>query len=449
MCLSSQVNHFHYGGYKSLSGEKNRWKAPLAERMRPQSLDEFLGQDHILGPGKMLRSAIEKDSFPSFIIWGPPGCGKTTLSRIIKSKTSGYMVSLAAVSSGVKDVRNVIKEADIRRKKLHQKTVLFIDEIHRFNKAQQDAFLPHVEKGAVVLIGATTENPYFEVISPLLSRTRIYRMEPLKEKHLRQIIDHALRDKDRGLAEFNAELSDDAYRFLIDASGGDARIALNALETAVMVVDPGEDGIRRINENHLLDSIQSGKTLYDRTGEEHYNTISAFIKSVRGSDPDSALYYLARMLHAGEDPRFVARRIVILAAEDIGLADPFALNIANAAYQAVEFVGMPEARIPLAEATVYLACAPKSNTTYMGLNRAWEEVEKGNQPPVPFHLRNPVTKGMKAMGYGKEYKYPHDYPGHFVKSDYMPEGLSGKHFYKPGNLGHEKRMRSRLKSWWG
>jgi len=432
-----------------LSDQQNRWKAPLAERMRPQTLDDFLGQDHILGPGKMLRTAIEKDSFPSFIIWGPPGCGKTTLSRIIKSKTSGHFVELAAVISGVKDVRNVIKEADIRRKKLHQKTVLFVDEIHRFNKSQQDAFLPHVEKGTVVLIGATTENPYFEVISPLLSRTRIYRMEPLKEEHLRFIIQRSLADNEKGLAKFNAELSDNAYRFLIDASGGDARIALNALETAVMVVNPDEDGIRRINENHLLDSIQSGKTMYDRTGEEHYNTISAFIKSVRGSDPDAALYYLARMLHAGEDPRFVARRIVILAAEDVGLADPFALNVANAAFQAVEFVGMPEARIPLAEATVYLAGAPKSNTAYMGLNRAWEEVERGNQPPIPLHLRNPVTRGMKAMGYGRKYKYPHDYTGHFVHSDYMPEGLSGKRFYEPGYLGHEKRIRERLEKWWG
>lgn len=427
---------------------QGKWQAPLAERMRPQELDEFLGQDHILGPGKMLREAIEKDNIPSFILWGPPGCGKTTLSRIIKSKTKGHFVSMAAVTSGVKDVRKIIAEADVRRKRLFQKTILFVDEIHRFNKAQQDAFLPHVEKGTVTLIGATTENPYFEVITPLLSRTRIYRMETLREEHMKTLIERALNNRERGLGEFNAHLTDEAFDFLLNACGGDARISLNALETAVTIMNPDEEGKRLLKPEHIFDSLQSGMGRYDKKGDDHYDTISAFIKCIRGSDPDAALYYLARMLHHGEDPKFVARRLLILASEDIGLADPFALNIANAAATAVQFVGMPEARITLAEAAVYLACAPKSNAAYMGINKAMELMEKGVQPPVPMHLRNPVTKGMKGMGYGKGYQYPHDFPGHFVKDSYLPEELKGARFYEPGNLGHEKKIRQRLNIWW-
>ena len=429
--------------------QQGKWKAPLAERMRPRELDEFLGQEHILGKGKMLREAIETDNIPSFILWGPPGCGKTTLSRIIKRKTKGHFVSMAAVTSGVKDVRKIIAEADVRRKRLLQKTILFVDEIHRFNKAQQDAFLPHVEKGTVTLIGATTENPYFEVITPLLSRTRIYRMENLKDENLKQIIENAVVDKERGLGEYNAVLTDEAMDFLLNACGGDARISLNALETAVVLIEPDEQGQRVIKPEHIFDSLQSGISRYDKKGDDHYDTISAFIKCIRGSDPDAALYYLARMLYHGEDPKFIARRLLILASEDIGLADPFALNIANAAATAVQFVGMPEARITLAEAAVYLACAPKSNTAYAGINKAWKIVEKGKQPPVPMHLRNPVTKGMKGMGYGKGYKYPHDYPGHFVQSQYLPDELSDVRFYEPGDLGHEKKIKQRLKIWWG
>jgi putative ATPase len=422
--------------------------SPLSERMRPRVIADFIGQEHILGKGKVLREAIEKDAIPSFIIWGPPGCGKTTLSRIIKSGTKAHYVALAAVTSGVADVRQIVKEADVRKQRLLQKTILFVDEIHRFNKAQQDAFLPHVEKGTITLIGATTENPFFEVNSPLLSRARVYRLEPLSSENLRKIFERALADSEKGLGSYNASLTEEAFSFLIEACGGDARIALDAMETAVVTSKPGEDGKITVSAETLLDSMQSGKSLYDKKGEQHYDTISAFIKSVRGSNPDAAVYWMAKMLYNGEDPRFVARRLIILAAEDIGLADPFALNVANAAAQAVEFIGMPEAKIPLSEAAIYLSCAPKSNSAYNAINSAWAEAAKGEHHPVPFHLRNPVTKGMKAMGYGKGYKYPHDYPGHFVEANYLPDALSGKRFYEPGVLGHELKMKERLKKWW-
>lgn len=421
---------------------------PLSERMRPRVIADFIGQEHILGKGKVLREAIEKDAIPSFIIWGPPGCGKTTLSRIIKSSTKAHFVNLAAVTSGVADVRQVVKEAEVRKQRLLQKTILFVDEIHRFNKSQQDAFLPHVEKGTVTLIGATTENPFFEVNSPLLSRARVYRLEPLTTENLKQIFDRALTDLERGLGAYNAQLTEEAYAFLIEACGGDARIALDALETAVITTKPDAEGKTIVTAEILLDSMQSGKSIYDKKGEHHYDTISAFIKSVRGSDPDAAVYWMAKMLYNGEDPRFVARRLIILAAEDIGLADPFAMTVANAAAQAVEFVGMPEARLSLAEAAIYLSCAPKSNTAYNAINKAYEEVKTGRQYSVPFHLRNPVTKGMKAMGYGKGYLYPHDYPGHFVKAQYMPDELRDVKFYEPGVEGHELKMKERLKKWW-
>ncbi|MCE1248031.1 MAG: replication-associated recombination protein A [Firmicutes bacterium] len=416
--------------------------------MRPRVIADFIGQEHILGRGKVLREAIEKDAIPSFIIWGPPGCGKTTLSRIIKSTTKAHYVALAAVTSGVADVRQIVKEAEVRKQRLLQKTILFVDEIHRFNKSQQDAFLPHVEKGTITLIGATTENPFFEVNSPLLSRARVYRLEALTSENLKQIFERALTDQEKGMGSYNANLTDEAYEFLIEACGGDARIALDALETAVITTKPDEEGKITVTAEILLDSMQSGKNLYDKKGEQHYDTISAFIKSVRGSNPDAAVFWLAKMLYSGEDPRFVARRLIILAAEDIGLADPFSLTVANAAAQAVEFVGMPEARIALAEAAIYLACAPKSNTAYNAINSAYEEVKKGEQLPVPFHLRNAVTKGMKAMGYGKGYQYPHDYPGHFVRAQYLPDKLKDVKFYTPGEQGHELKMKERLKKWW-
>jgi putative ATPase len=423
--------------------------APLAERMRPVLIEEYLGQNHILSPGKMLREAIEKDNIPSFILWGPPGSGKTTLAGIIKKKTAGYLTSLAAVTAGIKDVRQVIKEAEIRKNSFKQKTILFIDEIHRFNKAQQDAFLPHVEKGTVTLIGATTENPYFEVIPALLSRTRVFRLEPLLDDDIRNIINKAISDKTRGLGELNLQVEEDAIELLVNSSGGDARVALNALETAALVVDADEDGMKKISIDQIFESLQRKRTLYDKSGEEHYNTISAFIKSIRGSDPDAALYWLARMLYNGEDPKFIARRLIILASEDIGLADPFALNIANAASDAVQFIGMPEARITLAQAAVYLASAPKSNTAYMGINKALEIVEQNPTAPIPYHLRNAVTEGVKSMGYGQGYKYSHDFPGHFTPQQYLPEEMKNTRLYHPGELGHEKKIRDRLKLWWG
>lgn len=432
-----------------MSEKKEKYSVPLAERMRPEKLDQMLGQEHILGPGKLLRQSIEKDTIPSFIMWGPPGCGKTTLARIIKKKTSGYVADLPAVTSGVKDVRKVIEQACIRKKSFKQKTILFVDEVHRFNKAQQDAFLPHVEKGLITLIGATTENPYFEVISPLLSRTRIYRMNPLSNQDMKKIILNALADEEKGIGDLDVQLDDEALDLLVNLSGGDARIALTALETAALAVDKKESGQRELTVEHVFDSLQKKRNLYDKAGDSHYDTISAFIKSVRGSDPDAALYYLAKMLYSGEDPRFVARRMVILASEDVGLADPFALNIANAAAQAVEFVGMPEAKITLAQAAVYLAGAPKSNSAYKGINAAWKTVEKGPSTTVPLSLRNPVTDGMKKMGYGKEYMYSHDYEEHFARQQFLPDEIKDHRFYHPGNLGHEKRIRARLKKWWG
>jgi putative ATPase len=417
--------------------------------MRPRSLDEFVGQGHVLGRGKLLREAIERDNIPSFIMWGPPGCGKTTLAGIIKKKTGNQLRKLAAVTSGVKDVREIVQEARARLSSLNQKTILFVDEIHRFNKAQQDAFLPHVESGTIILIGATTENPYFEVITPLLSRSRVFRLNPISSEDMQSIIELALADEERGMGKLPSRMEEDALELLAESSGGDARIALNALETAVLVAEPGEDGVRRIGVQQVLDSLQSRYGAYDKTGEAHYDTISAFIKSIRGSDPDGALFYLARMIANGEDPKFIARRMIILASEDVGLADPFALNIANAAATAVQFVGMPEARITLAEAAVYLSCAPKSNTAYMGLCRAVEALEKHPGAQVPMHLRNPVTKGMKAFGYGKDYRYAHDYDGHFVRMQFLPDQLKDARFYQPGELGHEKKIRSRLQEWWG
>jgi len=432
-----------------LDNNPRKYNIPLAERFRPRDFSEFKGQEHILAPDKLLRRSIEQDNMPSFILWGPPGSGKTTLSRIIKNKTSAHFVTLAAVTSGVRDVREVIKEAEIRRKTLLQKTILFIDEIHRFNKAQQDAFLPYVEKGTITLIGATTENPYFEVISALLSRARVYRLNPLTDGHLRNIINAAVNDTERGIGELNVRLEDEALELLLNSAGGDARIALNALETAALVITPDKDGVRVISPAHIYDALQQKKSIYDKAGDAHYDIISAFIKSVRGSDPDAAIYYLARMLYNGEDPKFVARRLIILASEDIGLADPFALNIANAAAMAVQYIGMPEARITLAEATVYLACAPKSNTAYKAIESAIQLVTEGANGTVPLHLRNPAAKGLKQFGYGKDYKYAHDFPGHFVRQQFMPEELKEKRFYYPGNLGHEIKIKERLKKWWG
>ncbi|MBN1368406.1 MAG: replication-associated recombination protein A [Dehalococcoidales bacterium] len=423
-------------------------EAPLAARMRPRTFEEFVGQEHIVGKGHALRQLIDSGQLPSFILWGPPGSGKTTLANIIANITSSHFSSVSAVSAGVADLRRVVEEARERRKLQQQKTILFIDEIHRFNKAQQDAILPFVEDGTVIFIGATTENPSFEVISPLLSRSRVFVLKPLTEEQIHAIIQRALTDKERGIGSFNGELSADALKYLVSMSNSDARIALNILEMAVLATPLDKDGKRPVTLSGVEDVLQHRTLKYDQSGEQHYDIISALHKSLRGSDPDAALYWLARMLEAGEDPLFLARRLVRAASEDIGMADPQALVVAMAAQQAIHFLGMPEGNLALAEAVVYLATAPKSNSLYTAYLAVQKEIKYGENPPVPLYLRNPETTLMKNLGYGKDYKYPHSYPGHFVREVYLPEPLRGKTFYHPGNLGYEKQIAERLRIWW-
>ena len=422
--------------------------APLSTRMRPQNLDEYAGQKHILSPGKVLRRAIDEDRLPSMILWGPPGSGKTTLARLVAGETNSYFEQLSAVTSGVKDVRAVMAAANDRLGQTGRRTILFIDEIHRFSKSQQDALLPHVEDGTVTLIGATTENPSFEVISPLLSRTRVYTLEPLTDDDIKGIVERAISNENHGLGRDGVSLSKDAMRFLLRVANGDARSALNTLELAVESTARAEDGTISVEVETMEESVQR-QSRYDRLGDMHYDTISAFIKTIRASDPDAALYYLARMIDAGEDPVFIARRLVISAAEDIGLANPNALAVAIAAQQAVSFVGMPEGRIPLAEATIYLATAPKSNSTYKAIDKALEFVRSSRDEPVPKHLRNAPTRLMKDLGYGEGYVYPHDKPGHFSQAENLPEKINNARFYQPGELGAENTIRERLMSWWG
>ncbi|MEA1963721.1 MAG: replication-associated recombination protein A [Candidatus Aerophobetes bacterium] len=417
---------FHFNQEKSV-----RKQAPLADRIRPTSLDEFVGQEDIVGKGKILRKMMEEDKLASLLFWGPPGSGKTTLARIIAHFTKSHFIRFSAVTSGIAEVRKVVKEARVRLEMYGQRTILFIDEIHRFNKAQQDAFLPHIEDGTITLIGATTENPSFEIIGPLLSRTRIFTLERLNPQEIKKILTRAMKDKRRGLGEYKIEVEPETLNLIIEGSNGDARIALNILEIATNVTRPGREGIRSINLKTVKEVFQSRTLLYDKKGEEHYNVISAFIKSMRGSNPDAALYWLARMIEAGEDPRFIARRLVILASEDIGNADPQALSVAVAAARAVDFVGMPEAQINLAQAATYLASAPKSNASYKGLLEAKEDVRKNLNLPVPLHLRNAPTTLMKELGYGKNYKYPHNFPQGKVDQKYLPEGLEKKKYYKP------------------
>ena len=424
--------------------------APLAARMRPQTFEEFEGQEHILAPERVLRRALDAGEVPSFILWGPPGSGKTTLAYLIAGVTKAQFEAVSAVSSGVADLRRIVAEARDRQAMYSQRTILFVDEIHRFNKAQQDVILPYVEDGTVIFIGATTENPSFEVNAPLLSRCRVFALQPLTAGQVEAIIRRALADEARGLARLNLELTDAAMQHLVEVANGDARVALNALEIGAAASPPGEPASRHvINVDTIADALQRRSLVYDRAGESHYDTISAFIKSVRGSSPDGALHWLARMIEAGEDPLFIARRLVILAAEDIGLAEPQALAVAVAAQQAVHFLGMPECRIPLAEATVYLATAPKSNTAYMALERALEDVRQRPNEPVPLHLRNAVTGLMGAMGYGQGYRYAHDYPGHFVEQEFLPPSLQGRRYYHPSEEGQEKLISERLKGWWG
>ena len=423
--------------------------APLAERMRPRTFDDFVGQEHILGQDRVLRRAIAADRLPSFILWGPPGTGKTTLARLVATETEAHFEPISAVTSGVADLRRIVAEARDRQGMYQRRTILFVDEIHRFNKAQQDVILPHVEDGTVTFIGATTENPSFEVNAPLLSRCRVFTLHALTEAQVAGIVTRALDDRERGLGDLETTMAPEALDHLVNIANGDARVALNALETAAVATQTDGPGNGQITVEVISDALQRRSPLYDKAGEGHYDTISAFIKSVRGSSPDGALYWLARMLEAGEDPLFVARRLVILASEDIGLAEPQALPVAVAAQQAVHFLGMPEARIPLAEATVYLATAPKSNTAYMALERALDDVRKKPNDPVPLHLRNAVTGMMRAMDYGKGYRYSHDFPGHFVAQEYLPPGLSGSRYYHPAEEGKEKEIRERLQKWWG
>ncbi len=413
--------------------------APLAERMRPRTLAEFVGQEHLLGEGKMLRQLIEADQLTSLIFWGPPGSGKTTLARIIANATRSHFIFFSAILSGIKEIREIVKEAEEIRKYQGKKTILFVDEIHRFNKSQQDAFLPYVERGVFTIIGATTENPSFEVIAPLLSRCKVLVLTPLTDGEIREILRHALRDGERGLGALGLAITNDALDFMADQAGGDARVALNTLETAARLARNGTIALDRARE-----AVQKKPLLYDKGGEEHYNVISAFIKSMRGSDPDGALYWLARMLEAGEDPLFILRRMVILASEDIGNADPRALQVAVAALQAFQLVGLPEGRIILAQAVIYLATAPKSNASYVGIEAALAEVRASGALAVPLHIRNAPTRLMKELGYHKGYRYDHDYEEGYAAQEYLPEKLKGKRFYEPTERGYEKSIKERM-----
>jgi putative ATPase len=428
--------------------EKEKLKeAPLAARMRPKTLDEFVGQQHIVGKGRVLRLAIESGNLPSIMLWGPPGSGKTTLANIIANTTSSHFSPVSAVSAGVADLRKTIEEAKERRLLNRKKTILFIDEIHRFNKAQQDAILPYVEDGTVTLIGATTENPSFEVISPLLSRSQLYVLKPLTKEEIRLIIIRAMKDTLRGLGAYKVEIEDDALDYLITMCNNDARAALNTLETATMITPPDADGKRKIVLATVEETIQHRASSYDKGGDKHFDTISALHKSMRGSDPDASLYWLGRMIEAGDDPLYIARRLVRFATEDVGMADPQALVVAMAAQQAVHFLGMPEGNLALAEAAVYLATAPKSNSVYAAYSSVQEEIRKGSNDPVPLHLRNAVTPMMKNIGYGKDYKYAHDYEGHFVEQQNLPDSVKDKKFYTPSDQGSEQQVAERLKKW--
>ncbi|OAI39455.1 AAA family ATPase [bacterium SCGC AG-212-C10] len=418
--------------------------APLAARMRPRSLDEFVGQDAAVGTGSLLRSAVERGRLPSVILWGPPGCGKTTLARILAGSVEAAFVPISAVSSGVADLRKVVAEAAARRES-GQRTVCFIDEIHRFNKAQQDVILPYAEDGTITLIGATTENPSFEVVAPLLSRVRVVRLASLSSEDLASVVQTALTDSERGIGEMGMTLDADGERLLVEGSNGDARAALTALEAASE--NAAAAGETVITAQHVSSALADRRPYYDKQADFHFDTISAFIKSVRGSDPDAAVYWLARMLEAGEDPLFVVRRMVILAAEDIGLADPQALVVATACQQAVHFIGMPEAFLPMAECCLYLALAPKSNSALTAYVKAKESVATTSHLPVPLHLRNAATPMMKNFGYGKGYRYAHDEPDHIARGErYLPEELGDARFYEPGAIGFEHRLAERRKA---
>ncbi len=401
---------------------------PLAYRMRPKSLDEFVGQEHVVGKDKLLYRTIQADRLSSIILWGPPGCGKTSLAKVISETTKYKFTKLNAVTSGVGDIKNAIQEADNPLLNPSGKCILFIDEIHRFNKLQQDALLPYVEDGTVILIGATTENPYFEVNKALISRSMVIKLEPLTKEDILKVLKNSLTKKE-GLGSYNIKISDETLETIAEVSGGDVRTALNGLEVAVLTTKMGPDGFIEITNEIASQSLNKKKAMFDKTGDSHYDNISAFIKSMRGSDPDAAVFYLARALNGGEDPVFLARRIVIAAAEDVGLANPNALTLATSAMQAVTMVGMPEARIILSEAAVYVATSKKSNATYNAINKAIEDVSTKDTGTIPMHIRNAPAEEMQDFGYGQGYKYPHDYPGHWVEQQYLPDKMLGTKYY--------------------
>ena len=428
-----------------------RASQPLADRMRPRNLDEFIGQAHAVGEGTLIRRAVLEDRIFSMILWGPPGCGKTTLAGIFARQTHSYFVQFSAVLSGIKEIRSVVDQAKNQQKLYRKKTVLFVDEIHRFNKAQQDAFLHHVESGLITLIGATTENPSFEVIAPLLSRCRVIVLNPLSPEDIVSILKNALQDKKRGLGHMNLAMDEDALSHLSEIADGDARMALNSLETAAFLTTspdvPSQEAPGRITVKGVMKAIARKPLLYDKSGEEHYNLISAFHKSLRGSDPDAAAYWLARMLAAGEDPFYIARRMVRFASEDVGNADPRALGLALSAMEAFRFLGHPEGELALLQAAVYLATAPKSNSIYAAYGVVKAAIDQHGALPVPLHIRNAPTSLMKEIGYGRGYRYAHDYPDAYVPQDYLPEQLKGKSFYKPTDRGYEKKIKEWLDRW--
>ncbi|WP_265444555.1 replication-associated recombination protein A [Acetivibrio straminisolvens] len=419
-------------------------KEPLAYRMRPRTLEEFFGQEEIVGEGKLLNRMIKADRISSIILYGPPGTGKTSLARIIANSTKANFEKLNAVTAGVADIKRIVADTQNPILNPKGKTVLFIDEIHRFNKSQQDALLPYVEDGTVILVGATTENPFFEVNKALISRSSVFMLKPLGSHAIKRIIKNAIQDKERGLGNLDIEMEEDALNYLADICDGDARIALNALELAVLTSPVESDGKFHIDMQLIEECVQKKAARYDKSGEEHYDNISAFIKSMRGSDPDAAVFYLARALYAGEDPMFLARRIMICASEDVGMANPAALQLAVSAAQAVHMIGMPEARIILSQAAIMVATSPKSNSSYVAIDRALEDVKNKRTGEIPMHLRNAVTSGMKELGYGKGYKYAHDYPGNIVDQDYLPKEIKGTVYYNPSANGYELKIKEWL-----
>ena len=437
--VGEEMDLFEYN--RSLQGGKD---APLAARMRPTTLEEFVGQEHIVGKGKLLYRAIKSDRLSSVVFYGPPGTGKTTLAKIIANTTKSKFRQINATTAGIKDIKETVEDAKADLGMYGTKTILFIDEIHRFNKSQQDALLPHVEDGTLVLIGATTENPYFEVNKALVSRSIVFELHQLEDKDIKKLLQRALTDVEKGMGAYHAEMDEDAMNFLANTANGDARTALNALELAVLTTDP-VDGKIHITLEVAEECIQKRALNYDKDGDNHYDTISAFIKSMRGSDPDAALYYLAKMIYAGEDPKFIARRVVICASEDVGNADPHALQVAVAAMEAVNFIGMPEGRIPLAQAVSYVACAPKSNAAYLGIDKALSDVRNIRIKTVPPHLKDAHYSGSKELGHGIGYKYAHDYPNHYVEQQYLPDELVGTVYYAPTDNGVERRIKEYLR----